>query len=349
VSITKYLDDLEARIEAGVEEELERQWVDFLQGRSAGPIFSPRRSEAQKPGIDWPEISINKAIADDEAMLLSQFAACSEKLASGSGAFLCVRCNYGTSIIPSLFGVKLFIMDEVHNTLPTSWPMAGGKEAIRELVKQGVPNLDQALGEKTFSVGRQFQSIRQSYPNIGRYVHLYHPDLQGPMDICEVIWGSSLFLDVVDEPALVKDFLSLITETYSAFMREWDKIAVSDSAWSVHWGFAHEGRIMLRDDSAMNFSPEMFEEFILPFDSQLLRELGGGGLHFCGKGDHYMHLAAAMPGLRAVNMSQPEYNNMETIYRQTVDQGLPLLGFSREAAEQALDSGRDLRGLVHCW
>ncbi len=33
-------------------------------------------------------------------------------------------------------------------------------------------------------------------------------------------------------------------------------------------------------------------------------------------------------------MSQPEYNDMETIYRCTVDRGIPLLGFSKERAEQ---------------
>ena len=28
---------------------------------------------------------------------------------------------------------------------------------------------------------------------------------------------------------------------------------------NAHWGFYHRGKIMLRDDSAMNFSPRMFE------------------------------------------------------------------------------------------
>ncbi len=60
-----------------------------------------------------------------EKMALQQFKICSQTLAQGSGNILAVRCNYGTSIIPSLFGAKLFIMEAATNTLPTSH-LAGG-------------------------------------------------------------------------------------------------------------------------------------------------------------------------------------------------------------------------------
>jgi len=54
-------------------------------------------------------------------------------------------------------------------------------------------------------------------------------------------------------------------------------------------------------------------------------------------------------GLTAINMSQPEYNDMETIYRNTIDKGIALIGLPRPAAEEALQRGRDLRNRVHCW
>jgi hypothetical protein len=38
---------------------------------------------------------------------------------------------------------------------------------------------------------------------------------------------------------------------------------------------------------------------------------------------------------------------METIYRNTVDKDIRLLGFDRATAEAALASGRDLHGNVH--
>ncbi|MFW6158065.1 MAG: hypothetical protein ACOC8E_01750, partial [Planctomycetota bacterium] len=117
----------------------------------------------------------------------------------------------------------------------------------------------------------------------------------------------------------------------------------------IHWSMMHEGQIMLRDDSAMNFSPAMFDEFIRPYGQRLLDEFGGGAVHFCGKGDHYIHKAVEMDDMHAIAMSQPEYNDMEEIYRSTVDRGIKLIGLRREAAEAALAAGRDLHGCVHCW
>jgi uroporphyrinogen-III decarboxylase len=109
----------------------------------------------------------------------------------------------------------------------------------------------------------------------------------------------------------------------------------------------HKGNIMLRDDSAMNLSPAMFEEFIRPYDERLLGYYGGGAIHFCGHGDHYISSMCAMPGMYAIAMSQPELNDMERIYQATVDRGVKLLGLRRSECERALAAGRDLRGQVH--
>lgn len=105
---------------------------------------------------------------------------------------------------------------------------------------------------------------------------------------------------------------------------------------------------MLRDDSAMNLSPEMFEEFIKPYDQKILNELGGGAVHFCGKGDHFISSLSEMDNLYAVNLSQPEYNNMETILSNTVDKGIKIIGLTREAGEELVKTDRQLAGSVHC-
>lgn len=352
-----YLDDLERRIDDDEESALYAHWRNFVDGHYSGDIFSPRRSSISAPGIDWPPYRVNAAIEDIEMMLIQQYGLCSDILSGqndgvlsmGNGYLLCVRANYGTSIIPSLFGVELFTMTEEHNTLPTSWPIAGGKDAIKRLLDQGVPDIYQSLGGKVFRAGERFVQIADRYPGIGQHVHIYHPDLQSPMDLCEVLWGSSLFLDTVDEPELVKEFLALITETYLVFLRAWDTlVAAPTDGYAVHWGFLQKGHIMLRDDSAMNFSPDMYREFIMPYDQRLLDAFGGGAMHFCGKGDHYLPHACSLPGMTAINLSQPEYNDMEAIYQTTVDKGIQLLGLQRKTAEDAIARGRSLRGCVHC-
>ena len=260
-----------------------------------------------------------------------------------------VRANYGTGILSSVFGAKVFVMDKEIDTLPTTKPLEGGHETVRRLIDEGLPDLDRGLGRKTFAMGEYYMELFDRYPKVREYVRVYHPDLQGPMDLCELLWGSSLFLDVIDVPDLVKTFLDLITRTYIAFMKRWNEIVPPSDGYAPHWMMLHKGAIMLRDDSAMNFSPDMFEEFIEPYDQRLLDEFGGGGIHFCGRGDHYIGRATEMPGVYAINLSQPEYNKMEVIFDNTVDKGINIVGLACDAAEAALARGRDLHGRVHCW
>jgi len=345
--IDRYLEDLEARLAPDVEEKLLGDWRQFLDGEFRGDVFSPRRVACSPPAVEWPYVRVNAALDDPEAMLVQQFRACSEELAQGGGGALCVRANYGTGIMPSLFGVTPFPMDDELDTLPTNWPLEGGKDALRARLAAGPPDTHAALGGRALEMGARLVEVVSRYPRISRFVRVYHPDMQGPLDVCELLWGSTLFLDLYDDPDLVAGLLELITETYLTLMREWEKVVPPGDGPSVHWFMMHRGRIMLRDDSAMNLSGEMFDRFVAPYDGRLLRQLGGGAMHFCGKGDHYIARAASLPGLTAIHMSQPEYNDLETILRNTVDRGICLLGLSPDAAQALLTSGRPLHGRLH--
>lgn len=346
--IRKYLEDLERRIVPEQEETLHARWREFCRGDYGGDLFTPVRDEAGEPGLEWPPVTVNEGLDDPEKMALQQLNGCSRVLAEASGSLMCVRSNYGTGILSSLFDVEVFRMDEETNTLPTTRPVSGGKEAIRRLIDAGVPDLDRGFGGRALEMGEYFKELFQPYPHIARYVHVYHPDTQGPMDICELVWGSGLFLELMQEPELVKEFLELITATYIAYMDRWRQVFPPEGDFAAHWGLMHRGTVMLRDDSAMNLSPEMFREFIEPYDQRLLSRYGGGAIHFCGRGDHYIDRMPQMDGVYAVNLSQPEYNDMERIFRHTIDRGIQIIGLKRDAADAALENGRDLHGNVHC-
>ena len=346
--LERYLEDLETRIDPAVEEGLIDSWKIFCDHGTGSGIFTPRRPEKRPPRTVWPEICINDALEDFEKMALEQFGMCSQLLARGRGGLMNIRCNYGTGILASLFGPDLYIMPRETNTLPTTRPLPNGIRDIRACLDRGVPDIRSGLGARTFETAERYRELMPRYPRISEYVHVIHPDLQGPMDICELLWGSSLFIDIMDHPDLVRSFLGVITETYIRFLDEWLECFPRKGAYSVHWNKLHKGTVMLRDDSAMNLSPDMFSEFVAPFDQRILERFGGGAVHFCGRGDHYIDRMCAMDGVTAIAMSQPEYNDMEKIYRHTVDKGIRLIGFGRDEAERARAAGRDLAGCVHC-
>lgn len=131
-------------------------------------------------------------------------------------------------------------------------------------------------------------------------------------------------------------------------MHAWIPLVPAHDGYSMHWSMMHRGGLMLPDDSAMNLSPGMVAEFIVPYDQRLLGTFGGGAIHFCG-GDHYIDALSTMEGLHAVHLLQPEYNDMEAIFRNTVDRNIRIIDLKREAAQAALDLGRALRKSVHSW
>lgn len=352
MNLTPYLDDLEQRICPQTEEDVCRQWLDFWEGEhSVSTPFTATRVPAAPPAVEWPPYTVNAALDDFDQMALQQLSVVSSLLSETAGWVLNVRANYGTGLLPSLFGAEMFIMDPALNTLPTSRFLPGGATTIRRLLDVGGPDLHNGYGDRCLQMGSFYKQIFAGYPKISKYIHIYHPDLQGPLDVCELLWGSDLFVELVDQPDLVKAFLQLITETYIRFLHEWDRMVdtPASSAYAPHWGLWHRGHIMLRNDSAMNLSPDMVAEFSVPYDQQLLTEFGGGAMHYCGRGDHFIHHLAHLQGLFAINLSQPHLNDMELIFRHTIDRGIKLLNLRHEwgAPVNPLTSGRPNLGHIH--
>ena len=100
-------------------------------------------------------------------------------------------------------------------------------------------------------------------------------------------------------------------------------------------------------DSCVNFSPEMYEEFSLPYDKILLNRYGGI-IHSCGKVDHFVNsLNLIGEGYYGFNLSQPHLNDMEKVFSSTVDVGVRILNLDPVAVKQAMEKNLKLRGLVH--
>lgn len=348
--IKAYLDDLEARINEEEEQHLYCRWKEFYDGKINDDIFFTKREKLYPSKTAWPNFGINEAIKSSgcEKMLARELKTVSDVLEKGAGNVLCVRSNYGTGIFPSVFGAEIFYMDDSANTLPTSLPV-DGRDKIKAIIDHGIPREKAGLMQKVFEFAEYFLAATKSYPKIRKHIHLYHPDFQGPLDIVELLWGSSLFLDICDAPGLVKDLLAVVTDTYIHVMKQWNGIMpLFEKNYSVHWGLLVKGHVVLRSDSAMNFSPAMYEEFSRPYDQKIFDAFGGGMVHFCGRGSHYIPRMCQLKNLYAINLSQPHLNDMDIIYAHTIEKDVRLVGFSYDAARQAQKQGRKFNGKIHC-
>jgi hypothetical protein len=329
------LEDIEARIDPETEEDYVGQWRDFLYNRFEGDIFSAVRKKTSAPSVDILRVdNINDALEDYDNMLRHQLQGVSDTLGRKHGN-LVVRANYGTGILSSLFGAEIFVMPRHTNTLPTTRAF-NDTELIRAKVEAGMPDIMGGFGKQVFEFGEICAEVFEKYPKIKKYVKVYHPDLQGPLDICELLWGGEIFYAMYDEPELVHAMLRLVTDTYIEFIEKWFKMFPPSAEMNPHWGMLwHRGAITLRNDSAMNLSPALYREYAMPYDGELLARYGGAE-HFCGRGDHYIELLSTLPGLNGVQMSQPHLNDMEIIYKNTVDKGIKLMSLKRDVAERDL-------------
>ena len=120
-------------------------------------------------------------------MVLRGLVSAHHALAGGGGAALNVRADYGTGILPSLFGAVLARMDPASDTLPPARPI--GAAACRAHAAAGVPDdlLDRGVWPLVRGFAATWTAIASRYPRIGAHVAAYHPDLQGPIDVVELL------------------------------------------------------------------------------------------------------------------------------------------------------------------
>ena len=138
--IKSFLDDLEARINEQEELNFYGRWKDFYNGKTKGDIFIAERKNKYPARIAWPAPCINEAIksAGFEKMLVRELKMVSDALEKGAGNFLCIRSNYGTGILPSVFGADIFYLDDGANTMDKNIRIIGfDYNTAQQAQKQG--------------------------------------------------------------------------------------------------------------------------------------------------------------------------------------------------------------------
>ena len=345
--LTAYFSDLERRINPADEDRLAGEWLSFADGGLREGYFAPAR-QPSPPGISWPDVNINDCINDTGTMIYQQLKAVSDVLSGGGGELLSLRPNYGTGIIPSMYGAEIFIMPYETNTLPGARTLPGAISAIKGILEKREMDFSKALAGRVFQFAERWAELSAPFESLSRYVHIYNPDLQGPLPLVELLWGSELYLDIFEEDETVRSALAFFADVIIGFLKKFHALYPPyDGEHSVEWGLLHRGGVIIRNDAAMNISGDMYAEFVQPEDQRIINAFGGG-IHFCGKGDHYIRQVSEISGVSTVNLSQPEYNDMETIFQHTIDKGIVIIGLPSAAVKQAAASKRNLRGRVHC-
>ena len=140
-------------------------------------------------------------------------------------------------------------------------------------------------------------------------------DPQGPLDVASLIWNNNDFLIAcITNKKEVHYLLDIITEAFIEFYAMQYEI-LKNPAFPVH-SFpllnSNDG-ISVSDDEAILLSPNLFEEFGLPYLNRISDAFGGLYYHCCGDFGHVLDNILKIRGLRTINSHlspkefKPEY------------------------------------------
>ena len=212
-----------------------------------------------------------------------------------------IRANYGVGTLPSAFGAESVIAGD---NMP--WVKHLSKDEIKAIIANGVPDSDAGFGKRIVETYEFYKETLSKYPKCNEVIRLFHPDFQGPLDLAHMLWGSDIYMDMYDEPELVHDLLKLVTETYIDRMKK-IKPYLNDETdgFNFHWSHLYPGSIVLRNDSAVNLSNDMYKEFAMKYDDMIYDAFGKASMHFLEEQTNgcmiwqeiqiYLHLISVMP------------------------------------------------------
>ncbi len=288
----------------------------------------PGKLNLPRPWDQFQTYAYREAFHDPVAMLQNELlGSVAPGLLLKDDSPLMIRNNHGTIQMASLLGGRWEVPE---NDFP--WiKRFDSQERIREIADSKAPiDLRGGILPPSFRTLEFYAEKLRKYPVCQEAIQIALPDLQGPLDTAEQLWGSDIYLAVSEESDLFNRLLARITDAMLTVAAEFRKHATDrlDPFAIAQHEYMVPGRLLVRNDSAIMLSPGTYRELVLPHDARLLHGVGGGSIHFCGNGRQLVTPMLEIPDLRGLDITQPELNNIREIYRQCREHRVAVTGLT---------------------
>ena len=298
----------------------------------------PGRMELPAPWDEFRRYAYREGFEDPRAMLQNELLSrVVPGVLLGDDSPAALRSNHGTIQIASLLGGRWEVAED-----DFPWVRSfGSVERIREIAAgKGAVDLGGGILPRSFATLEFYREKLRSFPACEEVIQVALPDLQGPLDTAEQLWGSDIYYAFGDDRELLDGILGRVVEVMLQVAGEFRRRGRErlDPVANTQHGYMIPGRLLIRDDSAIMLSAEMYGEFVGPHDGRLLREVGGGAVHFCGNGEQLIGPLLEIPDLRGVDISQPHLVDLGRIYGRCRERGVAITGIPR--SREDLVSGR---------
>ncbi len=348
--LRRLLDHFERRIDPDHVARVRGRYQRFLQGAPVAP--PPLTCYVRYEGSDFTPYPVRETIDNPERMLVNEllmgFTSLYHALDRNDDTPYVIRPNLGTGIVASMFGAPIELLGD---NPPWARPL-GGIAAIERVVDAPLPDVTAGLGRQMCAHYAFFHDVLAGYPRCAAACDITLPDLQGPFDTAELLWGSRIYVALRRQPDLVRKLLDKVTQQ---MVRVWHVVEplVSDTLMPLG-NFQHatavKGRLLIRNDSSVLISPEMYADIVREYDARLAAELGAA-IHFCGDGTHQIENLITIPGVQGLDFGQADMMDIAAIYARTLPLGIPLsrVRLSRDALCRGIATERYPRLASLCY
>jgi len=319
---------------------LENKAVDTL------PLIFWRPQNISVPGKTY---DMEEQFYDKEKMLYAHLEEMEKCAENAFDAPLCLRPNFGTIFIPTMFGLEYKVPKDTFAWLTS--------HLSKEEIKRGkLPDVD-----KTGLMKRVIEYIQFFKEKLPEWIHLYLPDTLGPFEIAHSVYGDKIFYEIYDDPKFVHYLLGLCTELYIQVTEKLKKV-IGEERESCYHGHAlvrgiymRNGGVRISEDSATLLSSEHIDEFVIPYDKKALRAFGGGFVHYCGKHEYLLESYLQLEEVRAINLGNPEMYKFNLTMQKFLNYGKCYFGLwpkkDKETLEEYIRRMREItdsgtRGLI---
>lgn len=201
---------------------------------------------------------------------------------------------YGTGVVPSALGCKIAFQQKMDPTI----------EGIVINRPEDIKSLEIPDPYKDGLMPIVLECI--DYMKKNSNLPVSFTDCQGPLNIALSLCGmENLCIWMYEYPEYVHELMDFCTEV----LIQWVKIQKKHAGQKNESGaFPHGivlpegfGGIWIADDDAVVLSPDLYKEFVVPYNSKVFKSFGGGTLHFCGNAEHQLENFLDTEGITGIN------------------------------------------------
>lgn len=303
-----------------VEERQRRAWA--FEPLDTLPVMVTLRDDVAhltRGHTEWPTFDWDDQMADPARMLLNELAPAWESALIRDDKCFSIRPNLGIGTLPALVGCGMAFDKASEDSMPWIVRPEGfsEREHLEALIAAGLPDMDGGVTPQYRSIVEAWRGYLKPYPKLERFAHLTLPDNQGPFNLAFHFRGEALYLDVYDDPDFMHRFLSWINLLYVAASTHYKRILGEPLDEGFYWNWRLRGGVRNVDDNSVLLGPEMYEEFVKPYNDRSFGPFGGGVHHFCGNVGHLLPAAVNITNLSGIHLGNPELNEFDSVWRQT--------------------------------